>query len=472
MALDALCTSEWSQAREILGDRLGSTRQLGARRLNLFLLSVAAASAGQQDVAETLLQQAHQTAKELGEPRHLGTKADGPEARERLRLLQLGWWDFNGWPVTESEEPSPTENAELCWESVVEGALNGHGQELDQRYTKRLAAPADSSTRYLWNFVALGYLEAGDLRTYEEMTKSAPAHVLDSLPKDLQEALWSRQLGHLVGLLEDGQWLTANHLQLAESPGTAHRAPIADHNWEAEMEAAFEVLAQGDHEAAARMFGSLTRQTLNSAQEAFALNGLALCLFRGGDYSSAEQTMVEFRTVSHGAEVPPGLAARYRIWLNSVEEETVADSAFCDPFSQGSESVPSEVSKSEGPSFWESYKKAVEELSQGHHNGCKKSLRGVLSSPVLEDRTLNFLTTMLWAGCSLLEGDHMAAQESLNTLSELFAEGPLDDSLLKRGGELFAEVGATTIHQKLTDPAAGGLDLWTDFPADFASDAL
>ena len=60
-ALGEMSMANWSGAQKVLASRLEQVGQLGNQRLNLFLLSISAASGGYNDVANQLWSQAQQT---------------------------------------------------------------------------------------------------------------------------------------------------------------------------------------------------------------------------------------------------------------------------------------------------------------------------------------------------------------------------------------------------------------------------
>lgn len=438
---------------------------LGSRRLNLFLLSVAAASAGEQSVAEDLLYQAHQTPVELGEPRHLGVGDAQSDAHERLRRLQVAWFDFNDWPPPTEESPTSAP-ATLDWSRVVEGMLQGQGQDLDQTY-RQFLTPEFPESPYLWNFVALAYLQGGDLRTHQEMAgeKRTPS---SAPPEELKAALEQAGLQHLWPRLQEGEWILASQLESVSATAPIQNPLMEERDWSEQMEGAFTEIASGDLGAATRRLGTLSAQTLTDAQSLCTLNALVLALFRGGDYTEAERTLSDFRQIlEREASLGADLEQQFAAWLEQVGEQ---GEPFFDPFQGAAPTAPAPAA---GPDsslgFWESFVPALGQLRERNYSQAKVELRKLLASPSLEERTLNFLVTLVWAGASLLEGDLMGAQESQQTLVEIFESGPLDQEVLQKAGRAFANAGATTISGKLLDPESGGLDLWSDFPADFGN---
>lgn len=210
-ALSAMLRQDWSQAREVLAQRLDETSSLGRRRLNLYLLSVVASAAGHQETGDKLAQLARSTPLELSEPRYLGTSDD-----ELHRQLELGWWAFNGWNVELSAVSSTIEETEgeLPWGDILDAVVEGRAGELERRWSSVLEGDRPERAA-LWNLVALAYLEKGDLRTYEEMREQCPSPTVAAAP--LVALLESAGLQLAARAVSQGDWVTSEMLQVDEA---------------------------------------------------------------------------------------------------------------------------------------------------------------------------------------------------------------------------------------------------------------
>lgn len=202
---------DWNAAREILARRLDNVDTLGRRRLNLYLLSAVATSAGHRDTGEQLAQMARAVPIELNEPRYLGQPDD-----DTLHQIELGWWSFNGWNGA-STTPVEAENEsveELPWADILDGALEGRAGELERRWSSVLESERPERAM-LWNLIALAYLEKGDPRTYDEMRSQAPEPTTP--PPPLIALLKKARLLCAVDALEERRWLTADLLEVQQS---------------------------------------------------------------------------------------------------------------------------------------------------------------------------------------------------------------------------------------------------------------
>lgn len=468
----SICDGDWSAAQTSLGQRLEETVRLGRRRLNLFLLSLVAGRVGLSDVAEQLSEDARRTPLEMGEPRYLGTSED-PVRRE----LEREWWSFNGWRTESEPEPVPQSSGddELHWASVLDGALEGRAGEMERRWSRFL--DGDRPERpLLWNLLALGYLESGDLRTYEEMRDQATTASTEErdVPQELAELLTRAGLHAALADLRQGRWLTSESLHDTLTPQTSSPEPggvSPGPGWEAGMEESFSLLSVGRAVEAARKLGGLSLQGL-PLHRAYALNALGLALFSAGDYADAQEALADCRreAAQTRPEDEPELAARYAEWLLSAGARPVQGDVFCDPFAEPLTSwdeaqTSPEEERADG--FWPIFEQVLEGMRLGDHSASQLALRRLLGESSSKERTKAFLISLLSAGIALLEGDHMEAQESIEDASRLLSQGGLQAAPLVEAQGRLAAAGALTLAGKMELEALSTLDPWRDFPADF-----
>lgn len=464
-ALTAMCAGEWKDAQARLGQRLDESGQLGRRRLNLFLLAVVAGKGGHPQVAAQLRDAARSTPAEMSEPRYLGGGSEGLR-----RELERAWWEFNRW----DPEGSPLTSAspgqdELDWAAVLDAAMEGRAGEMERRWSSYLDGDHPQRS-VLWNLVALGYLESGDLRTYEEMRDSAQGMAGLELPAILETLLCQAGLESARADLKAGRWLTSDGLSQGALIDEAGESSSEQRPWEDEMETAFSLLSVGSGLEAGRLLGPLTGRG-DDLERAYALNALALALFLSGEYSQAELALQEFRETAAVADsaLRPDLAERYAEWLGSVGAVPAPNSVYCDPFAAASPAEDASTEGLGGESFWTGFEAVLEQMGRGDTSGCQRALRTLLAEPLANEPTHAFLLALLLAGSSLLDGDHMDAQDSLDEASRLFETGTLTAPALVEAQGRFAAAGAFTLAGKMELELLPTLDLWRDFPADFPS---
>jgi hypothetical protein len=470
-AIASLCDGDWSNARELLSQRLEETARLGRRRLNLFLLSHAACRSGHQPMGEQLAELARATPLELGEPRYFGTSED-PVRRE----LEQSWWAFNNWNPEQAPASSqgPAPAGELDWAALLDGALEGRSGELERRCSGLLDG-AHPQGAILWNLVALAYLESGDLRTYEEMRDQAPAPATaGGIPQQLADLLCQAGLASALAELEAGRWLTSDSLSASRAEQAESAGAAGSEAWEQEMEASFSLLSVGRSVEAARKLGPLSMRKLLPWQRAYTLNALALALFSCGEYGSAEDALREGRAEAaqageQDAAQSTQLAQRYTDWLRSAGAQPASGGAFCDPFA----SEPPACGQQDGgdhsgeEAYWSGFEETLEALRSGDLSGARRTLRRLLAAPSAAEPTRAFLTALLLAGAALLEGDHMDAQESIDDASRWLQKGGLDPGLLVEAQGRLAAAGALTLAAKMDLEILPTLDPWRDFAVDF-----
>lgn len=463
----AICDSDWNAAQATLSRRLDESARLGRRRLNLFLLSVVAARVGLEDISSQLAESGRATPVEMGEPRYFGT-SDDPVRRQ----LENDWWTFNGWQHSEqTAEPRGGGDSEISWAVVLDGALEGRAGELERRWSRFL--DGDHPHRaILWNLIAIGYLESGDLRTYEEMKESAPSHGNPSVPESLAQLLSHAGLQAALADLAAGRWVTSETLTLPTAPPqSSDSSPVTA--WEAGMEEAFSLLCVGRTVEAARKLGPLVEQG-TSLHKAFALNALALALFGSGEYGAAEEALNDSRVELSRSqpEQEPELCARFGGWLQDAGSVPVSGQVLCDPFSSPPAGQPGAGGTGAEPDgFFSVFEQTLEALRQGDLAAARRHLRAILSEPSSKQPTQSFLVTLLFAGTALLEGDHMDAQEAIDEASRVLERGGMDAGVLVEAQGRLAAAGAMTLAGKMEPDSLSTLDPWRDFPADFAQES-
>jgi hypothetical protein len=464
----SICDSDWNAAQDLLSQRLEQSAALGCRRLNLFLLSVVALRVGLEGVATQLTQAARDTPVEMGEPRYFGTSKD--PVRQKL---EQDWWSFNGWSPESgpSRQEDHLASEELSWASVLDGALEGRAGELERRCSRFL--DGDHPQRaILWNLLALGYLESGDLRTYEEMRDQAPVVTTPAeVPEVLVQLLTHAGMNQALADLKNGRWLTSDSLtHVTSNHEGAAGENAASEAWETEMEASFSLLSVGRAVEAARKLGPLSMQGQSSLHRAYALNALGLALFASGEYSGAEEALADSRKEAAKApqESDPDLAVRFAEWLHSCGAHPTPGSVFCDPFSEvASSAAHPETEGQTSDSFWSGFEQVLEGMGEGDLGSAKRTLRRLASEPGSQEPTQAFLIALLFAGTALLEGDHMETQESIDDASRLLEAGGLDAGALVEAQGRLAAAGAMTLAGKMDLAILPTLDPWRDFPADF-----
>lgn len=460
----AICDSDWNAAQTLLTQRLDESVRLGRRRLNLFLLSVVAARAGLEDVSSQLSHAAYATPVEMGEPRYFGTSED-PIRRE----LERQWWSFNAWqPEVAPSLSLANEQTEIAWAAVLDGAMEGRAGELERRWSPFL--DGDHPQRaILWNLVALGHLESGDLRTYEEMKEAATGSGPTEVPEPLAQLLLHAGLGLALADLQAGRWLTPEILT-NPTPSEEQGEVQETAGWDAAMEDAFSLLSVGQGVDAARRLGPLTSGG-SSLQKAYALNALALALFSVGEYGGAEEALADSRAelARSQPQSDPELAARFADWLRAAGSGPAPGEVLCDPFRETHGAAADEGDgQGQQDQFFPIFEQALEGMRTGDFSRTKRHLRALLAEPSSRRDTQSFLISLLFAGSSLLEGDHMEAQDAIDDASRLLEKGGLDPAILVEAQGRFAAAGALTLAGKLELESLSGLDPWRDFPADFA----
>lgn len=460
----SICDGDWKNARELLGQRLEDCSDFGYRRLNLFLLSIVAARSGHAEASAELMETARTVPAEMAEPRYFGTSCD-PVRQD----LEQQWWSFNNWTPERAVSLEETEPAqELDWAAVLDGALEGRAGELERRWSRFLEAEHPHK-QVLWNLLALGYLESGDLRTYEEMREQADTVSTPvPLPTALVALLQQAELGETITALESGRWITSEAL-MSPSGDSQPAKPELDLSWEEEMENAFSLLSVGLAVEAARKFGFLSASSSDPHRRAYSLNALSLALFRSGEYSQAQEALAESRLAlisTNDKEFTP----LFQDWLTSVGSSPQPGELLCDPFEQtalhGSALLGSDDSSHD--IFWVEFDGVLQAMKLGDLGSCQQHLRLLLSQPCAKQPTEAFLLALLLAGTALLQGDHLDAQESIDDASQLLQGENFEANLLSRAQEIFESANAHTLAQKMRPDRLSTLDPWHDFTADFA----
>lgn len=486
-----ICDNDWPTAQQLLSQRLDRCAQLGFRRLNLFLLSTIAARSGHSRPAEELREAADNTPLQLAEPRYFGSDSD-PVRRE----LERAWWAFNSWNAAESL-PSASSGVdarpELDWAAVLDGALEGRAGELERRWSAYL--DDDHPQRaVLWNLVALGHLESGDLRTYEEMREQSRSTSPTVLPQELVALLQQAGLSKAVTDLENGIWLTSDRLTVdlasidssdldVQNLGSARDRPESElssvepvpnglsRGWVEQMESVFSLLSVGRAAEAARSLGPLSLRTSDLLLRALTLNALSLALFLSGEYQQAQEALDDSRETLTSAPPDSEHTGLFVTWLGWVGVRPTPGDVLCDPFQEttngGATSSETDTAQSDAV-FWSEFELLLQTLGRDP-GSCRGHLRSMLSEPVSREATRAFLMSLLFAGIGVLLGDHFDAQEAIDEATSLLQAGGFDPTVLAEAQLRFQAAGASAIAAKLTSDRLESLDPWHDFPNDFVA---
>ncbi len=217
---------------------------------------------------------------------------------------------------------------------MVECCLTGDSAQLESLYGKSSSNPEHEST-LLWNLLALSYLEAGNVRTYDEMASNAPAPPPpDSLPVKLVQALQSRGLVRALECLGRGEWLNYTGLSQENLGQVESFAPVGETRWKEEMESGFALIELNQLNEACRAFQSMASSVEEIDLKMMSLNALSLAFFKMGDYTQAETLFLEFENLKENrlisAENPRFVL--YRRWLESVNAGPPDEGMFFTPF--------------------------------------------------------------------------------------------------------------------------------------------
>lgn len=479
-ALFALEEQDWSQAQSLLAERLDQTPQLGQRRLTLFLLSIAAARSGHTHEGEEFTKLAAATPLELGAPRYLNRSIESSDLD-----LDLAWWALNGWgtpsarPLTD-QSLQPQEH--IDWAVVLDFILERRPREIESRWSWILDGDRNHAHHsILWNLLALGYLETGDLRTYEEMREAALiAKVSPSLPAELLCLLEQAGLHLAIQTIEQGGWITSDHLNPSScSPDPTPNVYPRENDlslgaWIASMQEGFSLLSLSLPLKAARLFASIAYDELPLLLKAYTLNATALALFLCGDYEASERALTDFHALQSqiNASDNPELSTQYTSWLHSIEVTSPPNEPFWNPYFQSETVQEITDQNSQDHLYWVSFRSVLNALKSTNPHAARTPLREALIFSETLEPSHKFLSTLLLAGVCILDGDTMDAQHAIEEVHDLYEKHDLNPNDLQQAQVFFSEVQATNLASKMELIHLATLDPWHDFPSDFPSPSL
>lgn len=414
--LSAMAEANWPEAQSVLATRLQNVDLLGNRRLNLFLLSVAAASGGHHEAGNQLWTQAQQAPITEDTSRYLDLQLTYNDPRQQMLLdLEKAWWNFNGWnkslDLVTADEPS----IQIDWNEVVHSTLQGHCRELETKYG-RLFEETNSETTILWNFLALSYLQSGNVRTYEDMVSNSPPNVQpESVPNDLALILENEGLHSALDSLEKGHWLTNEVLFQGESAETAiieAAYEVEEQEWIEQMQNGFCFIDLNQLLEASRVFQLMASRTDALAHRLLSLNALAFSFFKLGDYSQAETVYFEFKNLLDANPIDPGsdLAQKYRSWLASVDAAPEDGSTFFSPFGTKSDWNDTDVLQDE-VDFWNTFGEALNLVGSSDFHAVKRHLQTLEGSLQQDQTNERYLVSLGFLITAVTEGDHFGVQE-------------------------------------------------------------
>lgn len=466
--LELITEARWDEAREVLQARLDQAGAGGHKRLNLFLLSIACASGGHGDEANSLWAQAQQAP--LGDltPRYLDIQLAPNDLRQSVLLdLERAWWNFNGWNAPRQESIAEYEELSVDWEQVVDCMQRGDSATLENLYGQSFSTPNDDSP-YLWNLLALTYLEAGNVRTYDEMAGSSPPLAsAGGIPDALKEALESRGLKRALEAFTRGEWLSYTSLSTENLGPTEQAQEFEQSQWEHAMEEGFALIDLNQLHEANRQFQTAASSSPDMVLRMLSLNALCLGFFKLGDYTQAETLHKEFENLRQaGAHHPnsPELE-RFRRWLQGVGVTPQTEETFFDPFTLMAESHQ-DSGEQEQIDFWQSLSQLLAQIADGQHAAAKRALQSLEQlTSAAGDETRRYLVVLAYLCSAVLAGDHFEVQEFEQELNSLQNSVTFKPEELAEAKDTFAWSGFDTL-SLLFDRFAGGkpilLNAWQD----------
>jgi tetratricopeptide (TPR) repeat protein len=483
IALDSLLTSaltemsvaDWPAAQKLLAARLEQIQERGNHRLNLFLLSISAASGGYQDVANQLWSQAQQAPLEANAVRYFDLQLPSNDPRQSMLIdLERAWWDFNSWNQTGTLTLA-LERADqaIDWNYVVEATLDGGDAGLEERYGREFDNQPTEGI-FLWNLLALAYLQAGNVRTYDEMVQTAPPPPPpNSVPADLVQALKNRNLDSALAVFQQGQWLTNAALFASADtvePSSEPEENLTEAEWTQHMIEGFAFIELGQYLQASRAFQEVNFRTDPSQRLVVSRNALALAFFKQGDYTQCERVYEEFRNLLAQFPVSPDseLAQEYKTWLESVDSAPEDSQPFFSPF-DGTRSTWNEA-PAEEIDFWEEFDVIVGLLGDSDHVKALAKLQKVEISLGAElDTFQSYLLSVMFLAGFVMAGDHGEVQEIAPQVASLEAAAVFPEDKLDELGDTLRWAGFETFYARITGgPQARlkPLNPWDDLAID------
>jgi hypothetical protein len=449
-ALTLMAEANWVDSQALLIARYHRVSELGNERLNLFLLSITAASRGQPDSANGLWSRA-QAAPLESATRYLDLQFTQNDPRQNVLIdLERAWWDFNEWTQSGPSVLSLDSPTEIDWELVIDGVLAADCKGLERQFGRHFDIQTNE-TSILWNLLALSYLEAGNVRTYEEMVSGAPPlPEPDSVPLQLQLMMRSQGLRGALALLEQGQWLTNLNIENLDSPASSTLESFSEDDWVAHMENGFAMLDLGQTTEAGRCFQSTVTHTDDRTLQVLSLNALSLSFFKLGDYTQAETVYHEFKTMLEQFPVDPGLdvCRRYRGWLKSVDSEPPDDLPFFSPFGTKSDWSGAEDGETVSD-FWGGLSAALNHLANQEFLPAKRELQNLELSTSPTDTSRRYLISLGFLTIAVISGDHFEVQEFEMELNRLQEQTKFESDDLQNAVDAFRWAGLETLSARL-----------------------
>lgn len=452
-ALFEMSVSNWARSQKILAHRLQRVPECANNRLNLFLLSVAAASGGYEEVANQLWSQAQQAEINEHTQRYFDLQLAPNDPRQSVLLdLERAWWDFNGWnqAVTSLKMESALS---IDWDFVVEAALEGGCARIEERYARCFDDdPLEGAL--LWNLLALAYLEAGDLRTYDEMAQnSLPLVSSCTLPPQLRDALQQRDLLQAAEQWQEGRWVS----NLALAPDLQDSQPslesLTAEQWHSQMTNGFALLDLGRFLEAAREFQMINSQTGDRQMLVLGLNALSLTFFKLGDYTQCERVYQEFQTMlgAFPVEANSELAHDYLVWLQSVEAEPPAGQAFFSPFGTKSTWNESDSLDSAPLDFWQQFELILNHLADSDHVKARVALQKLeVNQGSTMDSFQRYLLALLFMAGSVMAGDYGEVQDLAEEIRRLEGEADFANEHMESVADSLRWAGFDKLHQRIS----------------------
>ena len=469
-ALGEMSMANWSGAQKVLASRLEQVEQVGNQRLNLFLLSISAASGGYNDVANQLWSQAQQAPLEPDTFRYFDLQFAPNDPRQSMLIdLERAWWDFNNWnqPTAPTSLKMETSDDVVDWEFVIQATLEGDDGSLEERYGRYFDDHSPDGF-FLWNLLALAYLQAGNVRTYEEMVQNAPLPS-SAVPPELQQALASRGLSTALQAFQSGQWLNNAALFAGEETEEAGYVPdklLTEAEWTSQMADAFASIELGQYLQAAREFQEINFRTQEPKRLLLSRNALSLAFFKQGDYTQCENVYEEFRNLLSQSPISPDseLALNYKRWLEAVDAVPEDGQPFFSPFggNRSNWNTPS----SEELDFWQEFESCVSLLGEKNHVAAVGKLQKIEVNlgPHL-DPFQAYLTSVMFLAAFVMAGDHSEVQEMTPQVTALEAQAVFPADRIEEVSDMLRWAGFESLSRRLAGGAAARttpLNPWED----------
>lgn len=463
-ALCHMAESNWPASHTVLAERLGQAGALGNLRLNLFLLSVAAASDGHQQSANDLWTRAQNAPLDSNTTRYLDLQLGPQDPRHSVLIdLERAWWDFNNWNQTTTPVLAMEMDDGVDWDFVLKSTLAGEYYELESRYSQNLQQQ-DEESPYLWNLFALAYLQAGDVRTHNEMYGNKPP-LPNRVPEELKRTLNAQNLGAAIQSFEAGQWLTQDGLMGSGATLSFERETLDLAAWREQMQNGFALIDLGQFEAATRVFETLIGATEDRRLSVLALNALALGFFKLGDYTQTESILAEFHNLAADFPVAPDsdLGRLFAGWLTSVDAAPESG-LFFRPF-KSRPAWTQDHSEEALLDFEELLTSCVNHLGDGETGQVSRQLQHLETSQTQLEPNQQYLVSLLYLLTAVSQADHMAVQDFETELESKRLQTSFTEDRLMELSDTFKWAGFEHLGKRLQQSEQGcppRLDPWTD----------